>query len=71
MEHLQELHAYAAAAIGAITLILAYLLLRTDPEAAVPYNVAPPEQAREGWEGKVLEEPSLKATTYNGHPFLE
>jgi hypothetical protein len=49
-------------AIGLITLYLAYLLLHSDPEAAVPYNVAPPEQARPGWKGEVLDEPGLKAS---------
>lgn len=61
METLQDYNTYALAALGAATLIFLGILLRTDAEAAVPYKVTPPEQARDGWKGEVLSEPSLKA----------
>lgn len=60
MERFDEYSAVVLAAVGAATLYFLYLLLRTDAEAPVPYNVAPPEQARPGWRGEVLQEPTLK-----------
>lgn len=51
--------------IGLVTVYFAYLLLRSDPEAPVPYHVEPPEQIRPGWKGEVLEEPSLKACVHH------
>ena len=60
MEHLDEYSALVLGAVGAATLLFLYLLLRTNPEAPVPYNVAPPEQAQPGWRGQTLEEPALK-----------
>jgi acyl-CoA reductase-like NAD-dependent aldehyde dehydrogenase len=49
-----------ATAIGLIVAYVAYLLLRADPEKAVDYSVAPPEQTLPGWEGKGLDNPSIK-----------
>lgn len=60
MEHLEEYNTYVLGAIGAVTLVAFYFLFRGDPEAAVPYNVTPPQQVKPGWKGEVLEEPSLK-----------
>lgn len=60
MEHLEGSEAYVLGAVGAATLIVLYLLLRSNPEAPVPYNVTPPEQVKPGWKGEVLETPSLK-----------
>ncbi|KAF2689379.1 ALDH-like protein [Lentithecium fluviatile CBS 122367] len=62
MEHLEGYNTYVLGAIGALTLGLFYILLRSDPEAPVPYNVTPPEQSQPGWKGEVLEEPSLKVS---------
>jgi len=36
------------------------VLLVGEHEGAVPYDVAVPEQCKDGWEGQVLEEPSIK-----------
>jgi acyl-CoA reductase-like NAD-dependent aldehyde dehydrogenase len=49
-------------AVGAATLYFLYLLLRNDAEAPVPYSVAPPEQARPGWRGPFIQEPTLKVS---------
>ena len=61
MEQFDEYSSYVLGAVGAVTLCFLYLLLRTDAEAPVPYNVTPPEQAQPGWRGEVLQEPTLKA----------
>jgi hypothetical protein len=60
MEHLDEYGVYVLGAVGAATLYFLYLLLRNDAEAPVPYSVAPPEQARPGWRGPFIQEPTLK-----------
>ena len=60
MERLEDHNTYVLGAISAISLVFFYLLFRTDPEAAVPYEVTPPEQVKPGWKGEILEEPSLK-----------
>ncbi|KAF1929317.1 Aldedh-domain-containing protein [Didymella exigua CBS 183.55] len=64
MAHLDSLDdgTLVLAAVGAATLVFLYLLLRSDAEAAVPYTVAPPEQAQPGWKGPVLAEPALKVS---------
>ncbi|KAF1997864.1 aldehyde dehydrogenase [Amniculicola lignicola CBS 123094] len=62
MDRLEEYNLYVLGAIGAATVLLLYFLLRTDAEVAVPYNVAPPDQATPGWKGDVLEKPSLKVS---------
>jgi hypothetical protein len=46
--------------VGLVTLSLFYILFRRDPEAAVPYNVTPPEQIKSGWKGEVLDNLSMK-----------
>ncbi|KAF2272952.1 Aldedh-domain-containing protein [Westerdykella ornata] len=43
-------------------ILVIHFFFYTDPEAAVPYNVAAPEQVRQGWKGEVLREPSLKVS---------
>jgi len=63
MERFEDYNTFVLGAIGALTLGLCYILLRSDPEAAVPYNVAPPEPSKPGWKGEVLEEPTLKVFT--------
>jgi hypothetical protein len=60
MEHFEDYNTYIAGVLGLLTLGLLYVLLRNDVEAAVLYNVIPPEQSRLGWKGEILEEPSLK-----------
>ncbi|KAF3052190.1 Meiotic Sister-Chromatid recombination aldehyde dehydrogenase [Didymella keratinophila] len=62
MEHLDEYSTLVLGAVSAATLLFLYLLLRTNPEAPVPYNVAPPEQAQPGWRGQILQEPTLKVS---------
>ncbi|KAF9738260.1 hypothetical protein PMIN06_001796 [Paraphaeosphaeria minitans] len=47
-------------AVGVLTLYLFYRLFRNDPEAAVPYNVAPLEQVAPGWKGEALQELTIK-----------
>ncbi|EGP88078.1 uncharacterized protein MYCGRDRAFT_71451 [Zymoseptoria tritici IPO323] len=49
-----------ATVIGLIIAYAAYTTLRTDPEKAIDYSVAPPEQILPGWEGKGLNDPSIK-----------
>ena len=46
--------------VGLATLSLFYVLFRRDPEAAVPYNVTPPEEIAPGWKGEVLDNLSMK-----------
>lgn len=45
------------------TLAFIWITCRANPEAPVKYVVEPPEQAEPGWEGEVLEKPSLKVST--------
>jgi len=61
MEQLEDYNTYILGAISLAVLFVSYYFLRTDPEASVPYNVAPPAEAQPGWKGEILEEPSLKA----------
>jgi hypothetical protein len=60
MERLEDYNPLLIYAVGAVTLCLLYYVLGNDPEAAVPYNVAPPEQVKPGWEGEELQELSMK-----------
>jgi hypothetical protein len=60
MDAMDEHGVYMVAAVGAVTVCALYLLLRTDAEASVPYTIEPPEQARPGWKGDVLDKPTLK-----------
>jgi hypothetical protein len=49
-------------ALAITTLFLAIGIIRLllpDPEAAVNYTIKEPEQLRPGWEGEVLDEPSI------------
>ncbi|KAF2872896.1 aldehyde dehydrogenase-like protein [Massariosphaeria phaeospora] len=62
MDRVQEYGTYLLGAIGAVSLLLFYSLFRADAQAAVPYEVSPPEQTKLGWKGEVLEEPSLKVS---------
>jgi hypothetical protein len=43
-----------------VALSVIWFFCRADPEKAVKYVVEPPEQAKPGWEGEVLEKPTLK-----------
>jgi hypothetical protein len=65
METLEDYQPYLLSCIGISTLVLFYLLFRKDPEAAIPYNVTPPEQSKPGWKGQVLEEPALKVRMHH------
>jgi hypothetical protein len=60
MDAMDQHGVYIVAAVGAVTVCALYLLLRTDVEAPVPYSIEPPEQARPGWKGDVLDEPTFK-----------
>jgi hypothetical protein len=68
MELPDEASTLLISAISLATLFIAYRLLRSDPEAPIPYHVAPPEQALPGWKGEVLENPGLKVCC--GFPLL-
>jgi hypothetical protein len=46
--------------ILALAAVYVFTRLFTDPEAGVIYEVEEPEQLQAGWQGKVLDEPSLK-----------
>ncbi|KAK5734016.1 Meiotic Sister-Chromatid recombination aldehyde dehydrogenase [Elasticomyces elasticus] len=41
---------------------LVYQLLRSDPEPAVSFTVPAPEQCKPGWQGKTLDNPSIKVS---------
>lgn len=61
MERIQEYYTTFALSIGAI--VVATLLVssaRARKYAAAPYTVPIPEQCKPGWDGKVLDSPSLK-----------
>ncbi|KAK7179239.1 aldehyde dehydrogenase [Paraphaeosphaeria sporulosa] len=60
MERFEDHNPLLLYAVGVVTLYLFYRLFRTDPEAAVTYNVAPPGQVAPGWKGEVLQELSMK-----------
>ena len=52
----------AAVLVTLLTAWLAYRFSRTDTEAAVAFNVSPPEQCSPGWQGEALDPPSIKIT---------
>lgn len=60
MDRLEEYNPILLYAVGVASLYLLYTLLKSDPEAAVPYHVTPPEQIRPGWKGEVLKDLSMK-----------
>lgn len=43
-----------------LTLLVFKILLRSDAEDAIEFSVPVPEACRSGWEGKQLNEPSIK-----------
>jgi hypothetical protein len=43
-----------------LTLLVFKILLRSDAEDAIEFSVPVPEACRPGWEGKQLNEPSIK-----------
>jgi hypothetical protein len=49
---------YGTLWIAALSVI--WVFCRADPEKPVKYVVEPPEQAKPGWKGEVLEKPTLK-----------
>lgn len=49
-----------ATAICLTVAYIVYLAARQDPEKAVAFSITPPEQCRPGWQGKELENPSIK-----------
>lgn len=55
-----DLRTVAAILLAVIAAWLAYRLSRTDPEAAVQFTVPTPDQCKPGWQGQVLERPSIK-----------
>ncbi|EAT85307.2 hypothetical protein SNOG_07841 [Parastagonospora nodorum SN15] len=51
---------YSGLWVAALSAI--WFFCRADPEAPVKYVVEPPEEAKPGWKGDVLEKPSLKVS---------
>jgi len=49
--------------LWAVALSAIWFFCRADPEQPVNYVVEPPEQAKPGWKGEVLDKPSLKVHT--------
>jgi hypothetical protein len=43
-----------------VALSAIWFFCHADPEAPVKYVVEPPEEAKPGWKGKVLDKPTLK-----------
>jgi hypothetical protein len=43
-----------------VALSIIWFFCRADPEAPVKYIVEPPEEAKPGWKGELLEKPTLK-----------
>lgn len=43
-----------------LTLVVFKILLRSEAEDAMEFSVPVPEACRSGWEGKQLDEPSIK-----------
>ena len=43
-----------------LTLVVFKILLRSEAEDAIEFSVPVPEACRSGWEGKQLDEPSIK-----------
>ncbi|KAK4959222.1 Meiotic Sister-Chromatid recombination aldehyde dehydrogenase [Elasticomyces elasticus] len=41
---------------------LVYRLIRSDPEPAIPFTVPTPEQCKPGWQGKILDNRSIKVS---------
>lgn len=65
MDRFLDYNAVVFGATGLVPVLVSFLVLyilgrKSGLEAPVPYNVTPPEQARPGWKGEVLDEPSLK-----------
>jgi len=54
--------ALTTGAVLLVTAWLLYALLRTDSEKAVGFTVPVPDQCKPGWQGKVLDEPSIKVS---------
>ncbi|KAK1825138.1 Meiotic Sister-Chromatid recombination aldehyde dehydrogenase [Friedmanniomyces endolithicus] len=50
---------------------LSYRLLQTDPETAVAFTVPAPEQCQPGWQGKVLDHPSIRTTEPSGSSAIQ
>ena len=48
-----------------LTLLVFKILLRSDAEDAIEFSVPVPEACRPGWEGKQLDEPSIKVRDVN------
>ena len=48
-----------------LTLLVFKILLRSDVEDAIEFSVPVPEACRSGWEGKQLDEPSIKVRRVN------
>jgi hypothetical protein len=43
-----------------VVLSVIWIFCRVNPETPAKYAVEPPEQAKPGWKGELLEKPSLK-----------
>jgi hypothetical protein len=60
MERFEDFNVLLLGAIGAVTSLCFYFLLRTNLEAPVPFHVTPPAQIQPGWKGEILNDLSLK-----------
>jgi len=49
-----------------LTLVVLKILLHGNAEEAIEFSVPVPEACRAGWEGKQLDEPSIKVCRYQG-----
>lgn len=49
-----------------LTLVVFKILLRSNAEDAIEFSVPVPEACRAGWEGKQLDEPSIKVCSNEG-----
>lgn len=57
---------WAEISVTLLCICAAYLVVRLwllqNDEAPVEYTIPPPEQAKPGWTGKVLDEPTIKVS---------
>jgi hypothetical protein len=70
MDRFQESNAFIIVALSVLACLLSYYFLRSDAEAAIPYDVPPPKQAMPGWKGEVLEKPKLKVCVFEAQNYF-
>ena len=63
LEHLHlDIKTATSALCALLALWLLYRMLRRDPEKAVNFSAPAPEQCKPGWQGKQLDQPSIKVS---------